>query len=144
MIYQTDSAEETKSLAYNLAKKYKNGAILALSGELGAGKTVFAQGLAAGLGITNQLISPTFILIRQYPLPHNPTKYLFHIDLYRLDNPSQINSLGLEEIWADPANIILIEWAEKLGPLLPKKAVVIKIEKINQDSRRITVDADAL
>lgn len=144
MIYQTNSAEETKGIAYNLAKKYAGGAILALSGELGAGKTVFAQGFAAGLGIADRLISPTFILIRQYPLPFSPAKHLFHIDLYRLDNPSQINSLGLEEIFADPANIILIEWAEKLGPLLPKNAIVIKIEKINQDSRKITVDASAL
>lgn len=122
----TSSSEETKQFAANLAKKFNRG-ILALSGELGSGKTTFAQGFARGLGIKEKIISPTFIIIRQYP-----TNF-YHIDLYRVEN---FQELGLEEILANPNNIVLIEWAEKIKDL-PKNTKKITIEKLEGDKRLI-------
>ncbi len=133
----TKSEKETKNLAAKLAKELK-GRIIALSGELGAGKTTFVQGFAKGLGIKEKIISPTYILIRQHQIP-NSTKNLFHIDLYRLEEKSDILSLGLEEIFSDSNNIVVIEWAEKLETL-PKNAFKIKIHKIAKDKRRIEIN----
>ena len=135
----THSATETQELAKNLAQKCRDGAIIALSGPLGAGKTAFTQGFAQGLGISERLISPTFILMRQYNIPNHPHGKLFHIDLYRLENAEEIESLGLEEIFANPQNITLIEWAEKLGQKLPPKAIKIKIKILSKNSREIEV-----
>lgn len=135
--YISSSAEETKQIAENLAKNTK-ASVFALSGELGAGKTIFVQGFAKGLGIKDKIISPTFVLIRQHPVS-NTKKVLYHIDLYRLEDLNDIKSLGLEEIWSNPDHIVLIEWAEKIEKALPEKTVKIMIEKINADKRLITI-----
>ncbi len=135
--YITKSAQETKKIARGLASKVKQGTV-ALSGELGAGKTTFVQGFAEGLGISDKIISPTFVLIRQHKIPESGNM-LYHIDLYRLEDSSQLQSLGLEEIFFDPNNLILIEWAEKAESLLPKKSIKISLEKIDEEKRKITV-----
>ncbi len=137
--YTTNCAEETQKIAHKIAKKIKNGAILALIGDLGSGKTTFTQGFAKGLGIKEKVISPTFILMRQYSLPGSPKAKLFHIDLYRFENIKEIESLGLNEIFSNPKNIILIEWAEKLGKLLPKQAVKIYFTHTFESGRKIEV-----
>lgn len=136
MQYITNSEKETRSLAKNLAKKL--GGIIALTGNLGAGKTTFVQGFAKGLGIKEKIISPTFVLIRQHKIP-NLSKTLFHIDLYRLDSISNITNLGLEEIINNPKNIVLIEWAEKIKDFLPKNAIWIIFETLKTNQRKITV-----
>ena len=138
-VYTTNSADETQKLAKKLAKKYQNGAILALVGPLGSGKTTFTQGFAQGLGIKNRILSPTFILKRQYHLPQNHDGQLFHIDLYRLDEIKQLEALGLSEIFTNPKNIVLIEWAEKLGKLLPPKSIIVKFKQISENVREIEV-----
>lgn len=135
--YISNSEEETKSIAAKLAKVSKNN-IFALTGELGAGKTIFAQGFAKGLGIKDKIISPTFVLIRQHPI-FGTKKILYHIDLYRLDNTTGLKHLGLEEIWSDPNNIVLIEWAEKCT-LLPTNAIQINITKLKESQRVITIN----
>lgn len=132
----TNSPAETKKFAKSLAKKLK-GNIIALSGDLGAGKTVFAQGFAEGLGIKDKIISPTFILMRQHKIP-NSNNIFYHIDLYRLADKNQIAALGLEDIFSDPKNIILIEWAERLENL-PTDTVKIKIKKVSEKTRRINI-----
>jgi tRNA threonylcarbamoyladenosine biosynthesis protein TsaE len=137
MIYKTNSIVETKKLAKDLAKKYQRGGILALSGPLGSGKTTFVQGFAKGLGIKQRLISPSFILMREYPLLKKSSGKLFHIDLYRLEKAKEIKNLGLEEIFQNPQNIVLIEWAEKLGKNLPQKTVYINFKIISENSREI-------
>src|SRR3989304_1888357 len=116
--YISNSDTQTKEIAAKLAKKSKSH-VFALSGELGAGKTTFVQGFAQGLGIKEKIISPTFVLIRQHHIP-NTKKVLFHIDLYRLENITDLKSLGLEEILSNPNNIVLIEWAEKIKDTLPE------------------------
>lgn len=135
--YLTYSEKETKSLAKKLAKNF-NGGVIGLFGELGAGKTMFTQGFAKGLGIKEKIISPTFVLIRQHKIP-NTEKKIFHIDLYRLENMDEIKFLGLEEIWSDPKNIILIEWADKIKKILPKNTTKITIEKLEGNKRLITI-----
>lgn len=134
--YVSSSEDKTKQIAEDLAKKTKN-RIFALTGELGAGKTIFVQGFAKGLGVKDKIISPTFVLIRQHPIP-NTLRILYHIDLYRLEDIKSLVSLGLEEILQDPNNIVLIEWAEKAGELLPKDTVQIDISKKYQQ-RVITI-----
>lgn len=133
----TNSQEETKSFAKNLAKKI-NGGVIALSGELGAGKTTFVQGFAEGLGIKDKIISPTFVLVRQHNIP-NTSSILYHIDLYRLEDQLSINSIGLEDFISDPKNIVIIEWSEKLEKL-PKGTIKISIQKSGPTKRRISLN----
>jgi tRNA threonylcarbamoyladenosine biosynthesis protein TsaE len=136
--YESSSAEQTKQIAEELAKN-TTGNIFALNGELGAGKTIFVQGFARGLGIKDKIISPTFVLMRQHYIPAQK-KVLYHIDLYRLENLKDIKNLGLEEIWSDQNSIVLIEWAEKIKTLLPKNTVTIRLEKTAEDKRLITIE----
>lgn len=139
MKFISHNPQETQQIAKKLAQKYRQGKVLALIGPLGAGKTTFTQGFAQGLKIQNRLISPTFVLMRQYQLPQNPQGKLFHIDLYRLDNISQIDDLGLSEIFANPKNIVLIEWAEKLKKL-PENTVTISFKTLSANSREIEIE----
>lgn len=135
--YQTFSEKETKNLAEKLAKKTSHG-VVALTGEMGAGKTIFVQGFAKGLGIKEKIISPTFVLIRQHKIP-GTKKTLYHIDLYRLKKAEDLQDLGLEEIISNPNNLVLVEWAEKLDKLLLKDAVKINIGKEGGQRRIITI-----
>ncbi len=142
----TTSAEETEEFANKFAKKYKrsfstnkSGVIIALSGPLGAGKTTFIQGFAKGLGIKSKLTSPTFILVKEYPLPFRSDAKLYHIDLYRLESPQQLLDLGLKDLFDDSKNIILIEWAEKLINLWGKPVVKINLEYLSEFKRKMTI-----
>lgn len=134
--YKSNSQQETKKIAEDFARLTKAN-IFALTGELGAGKTVFVQGFAKGLGITEKIISPTFVLIYQHQIPKDK-RTLYHIDLYRLGRIEDFKQLGLNEISSDQRNIVLIEWAEKLKEL-PKKSVKINITKDGDLNRIITI-----
>lgn len=137
MQYITNSEKETKKLAKSLAKDFE-GRVIALSGELGAGKTTFVQGFAKGLGIKEKIISPTFVLIRQHKIPKS-SKTLYHIDLYRLKGAEDLKELGLEEILSNPNAIILIEWPEKMEQLLAKNTVKITITTKSNHERIIRI-----
>ncbi len=133
----TKSAKETKALGKKLAadlKKKQQGAVVALIGELGAGKTTFTQGFAKGLGIKDRIVSPTFILMRKY-------ENFYHVDLYRLEEnvENEVVNLGLTDIWGKPGNIVIIEWAEKIRKILPKSAIRIKFEQLGQNKRKVTI-----
>lgn len=121
-IVRTSSADETESLGRILGALLGPGDVVALSGELGAGKTVLVRGIVAGTGSPARVASPTFTLIREYagPLP------VFHADLYRIDTPGQLVDLGLEELF-DRGGIVVIEWAERAGALLPREHLWISI-----------------
>jgi len=140
--YISKSPEETKKFAMDLANKFPKG-VIALSGELGSGKTTFVQGFAEGLGIKEKIISPTFVLIRQHPIPKTKKNLpagrqaLFHIDLYRLESVD-VEILGIDEIIRNPNNIVLIEWAEKIKHLLPKNTYWILLEVVEDNTRTIT------
>lgn len=150
-LFITHNYLETQKIAQEFAKKLKGGEVIALYGELGAGKTTFIQGLAKGLGIEKRIISPTFIIVRTYEIKLKTQssklkattqylKFFYHIDLYRVEGQHDIEGLGIEEIVNDPNSIIAIEWAEKLGKLLPKKRVDIYFDYISESKRRIIIN----
>jgi len=141
MKYISYSDIETKQIAENFARNLKSN-IIALTGELGAGKTTFTQGFAKGLGINDKIISPTFVLVRQHkiPTPVGRAYYsgiFYHIDLYRLENIKDLKQLGLEEFWSNPENIVLIEWAEKIKASLPKNTIWISFKSMSSNQREI-------
>lgn len=141
-VFTTNSAAETKKLAGQILKRLKTNTI-GLMGELGSGKTTFVQGLAQALGIKKRVISPSFILIRQYKIPKSPVtchlSHVYHIDLYRLSGKINVSSLGLPEIWEDKANLVIIEWAEKIKDKLPENCLIIKFEDLGENKRRIVI-----
>ena len=135
----TLSPAETIELAAQLVHKVKNGQILALSGDLGTGKTHFVKGLALGLGIKQTINSPTFVVLKKYPLPkpHGQIKYLIHLDCYRLNSAEELLDLGWDEFINDPTNLVVVEWAEKIKSALPTKARWIKFKSLSENKRQI-------
>ncbi len=136
-IFKSNSSDQTKDIANKLAERFRNGGIIALSGRLGAGKTTFAQGFARGLGIEDKIISPTYLIIRQYRIP-GQTNFFYHIDLYRLEDIN-LKETGLSEIFGELSNIVLIEWADKILQDLPDSAEKIKLKKISENRHEIQV-----
>lgn len=134
-------------IATGAVKKARTGGslIIALSGELGSGKTTFVQGLAEGFGIKQRIISPTFILVRRYEIGISnqelSVKSFYHIDLYRLETSpeAEVRNLGMDDIWRNSENIVVIEWAERIKNIVPKGAIWINFEHLREESRRITV-----
>lgn len=146
-IFITNSFEETQKIGEEFAKKLIGGGVVALHGDLGGGKTTFTQGIARGLGIKNRIISPTFIVLRTYKLKTENlkqkttlknSKLFYHIDLYRIETKNDIEGLGIDEILKNKDNIVVIEWAERLGNLLPKQRIDVYFEYINENKRKIT------
>jgi tRNA threonylcarbamoyladenosine biosynthesis protein TsaE len=134
----THSHQETFDLGYSIGQSLQRPQIFFLEGNLGTGKTVFAKGLVCGLGLADpdDVPSPSFTLINEYPLRFK----VYHIDLYRLDTLRDMQSLDLEEIFAEPA-VILVEWAEKV-PLQAfgvEQAVRVKIEDLGGNDRKIEI-----
>lgn len=133
----TNSALETKKLAREIVKKIKLPAILALYGDLGSGKTTFVTGLAEGLGINHRVLSPTFVIERIYPFGNN--QELHHLDLYRLENNTDIDFLDPAVLFKHDNYLVVIEWPEKIERLLPKETLKIKFEHLTGDKRKITL-----
>lgn len=132
----THHPNETEQLGVDLAKNLRPGDVVALYGHLGSGKTTFVRGLAKALGIAQPVRSPTFTLIYEYPLPDELGR-LFHIDLYRLENPEDVLQLGLEELI--PAGITVIEWADRAIGLLPDERTEVHFEVLQDQERSITI-----
>jgi len=138
----THSSEETQAVGRDFTKEIKPGAVIALYGNLGAGKTTFVQGFARGLGIKRRIISPTFIIVRTYQVTNHTSwvKSFYHIDLYRVRNEHDLQSIGLQEILQEKNVIVVIEWPEKSGLLLPEKRMNIRFETLGENERKITVE----
>lgn len=134
--FVSKSAEETREFAKKFAGQFLDGGIIALSGYLGAGKTTFSQGFAEGLNIDDRIISPTFLIIRQYPIP-GKKNYFYHIDLYRMENIDLKNS-GLEEILSEPSNVVLIEWADKILEYLPETVKRVNLKRVSENIHEIS------
>ncbi|MFA5083850.1 MAG: tRNA (adenosine(37)-N6)-threonylcarbamoyltransferase complex ATPase subunit type 1 TsaE [Candidatus Paceibacterota bacterium] len=136
------SSRETKKNAKILAaeilsRSFKPSAlVIGLSGDLGAGKTTFIQGFAKGLGIKNKVLSPTFVIFKRFKIHDSRFKNLYHIDCYRLRKPKELLDLGFEEIINNPRNIVLIEWADKIKKILPKKTIRIEFEYGKKENER--------
>jgi tRNA threonylcarbamoyl adenosine modification protein YjeE len=114
--------------------------LVALSGDLGAGKTALSQAVARALGVQGAVISPTFVIMKIYDTKHPAYKRLVHIDAYRLESSSELERLGWRELLADPANLILIEWPEKVPEAIPSGALRVTLSHVNDDEREIELD----
>ena len=128
----TCTATATRVFGRKLAARLRAGDVVALTGELGAGKTCLSQGIAAGLGVRTAVTSPTFTLINE----HRGRLPLYHMDLYRLDSPVQALAIGIEE-YLDGDGVTLIEWAEKITDLLPPRTIHIRLKILSNGSRQI-------
>ena len=128
----TESPEQTWALAAQLASQIRPGTVIALHGELGAGKTCFVQGLGFAMGVRKPMTSPTFTIANEYETP----KGLFvHMDLYRLGSPDELLALGFEQTLRDGA-IIAVEWPDRAGDTLPPDTIHVKIELLQQGEAR--------
>lgn len=127
---------ETIAFGKAFAKDVRPGTVLALTGDLGTGKTTFIKGLALGLGLKDQdeVKSPTFALMHVY----DARMPIYHFDLYRLDTVKEIQAIGFDELVSDPSAVTVIEWAEKAGVLLPPGALRLSFEQAGENSRRIS------
>lgn len=154
------SEKQTFNLGKKLAQQLKGGEVLALIGELGAGKTVLVKGIAKGLGIKKIITSPTFVLMKIYEIqatsykftPHNPSKAricvglqankLVHIDCYRIKNPQEIVDIGATEYFGQKDTVVVIEWADIIKKILPKDRLEIEISLKGEKGRKIVVKQD--
>lgn len=134
--FETHSEEETIALGRKLAGELPKRGVVLLIGNLGAGKTTLAKGIISGLGAADpeDVASPTFTLIHEY----NDGR-LFHIDLYRLDTPAQIATLGLDELF-DRDAVMLVEWGERFPDLFPAKRIEIHLQPLADSIRQITIN----
>lgn len=135
LTFRTDCAEATQRLAARLGPYLRAGDVVALYGDLGAGKTCFVQGLAVGMGIHEHVTSPTFILVRT----HRGTPALCHADAYRLQSPEELEDLGLEDLLAEA--VLAIEWAEKIREALPADRIEVSFRILDDDGRELTLCA---
>ncbi|MBI4635907.1 MAG: tRNA (adenosine(37)-N6)-threonylcarbamoyltransferase complex ATPase subunit type 1 TsaE [Candidatus Rokubacteria bacterium] len=130
----SSSAEETAAAGERLGKTLGPGAVVALTGELGAGKTCFIQGVARGLGVTARATSPTFVLVNEYRgrLP------VHHVDAYRTRSLAELQDLGLDELF-DGDGVTLVEWADRLLALLPARTIHVRITGVGAEPRAIVI-----
>ena len=138
MIFLCESIEETQKVAKNLAKKVLPGSVIALIGELGAGKTTFTKGFAKQMGIKDHVTSPTFKLVSEY----RGKKYVLnHVDAYRMEGPNDFLNIGGEEYLTSKNSITIIEWGDLLVDLLSTETITVHFQriKIPRDSRRIEI-----
>jgi len=147
--YQSYSSAGTKRFGERIARKIaKSGArnaakgafVIALTGDLGSGKTTFVQGFLRGLGVKKRATSPTFIIFRRFAVKSHGHKSMvssvYHVDAYRLKKAKDLSALGFKEILDDPKNIVLIEWAEKIKKILPKNAFWLKFSHGKKENER--------
>jgi tRNA threonylcarbamoyladenosine biosynthesis protein TsaE len=130
----TASVKETQSLAKKIAKVLRGGEVFALTGDLGAGKTAFVQGLAQGLGIRRPVTSPSFVILKEYQAD---VLKLYHFDFYRISSIEEAFDLGLEEVLAGKKNVVLVEWPEKAPEALPEEKIEIKFDILSENMRSL-------
>lgn len=147
LMFLSQSPKETKALAqifFSQFKSFDKPLILALSGNLGAGKTTFTQGLAKALGVKDRVVSPTFVVMKSFPIPGrlplavSRKRFFWHIDCWRLSK-QDFEYLGLKEILKNSSNIVCLEWAERVKKLLPKNALWLEFEHLGEDKRKIKI-----
>jgi tRNA threonylcarbamoyladenosine biosynthesis protein TsaE len=151
-VFHSFSSEETKTFGAEMAESLiahrsaqsARALVIALRGDLGAGKTTFTQGFFRGLGIRRNPISPTFVIMRRYKVPADRKSQvasriidIYHFDAYRLKKAEDAAVLEIDQILADPKNIILIEWPEQIKKILPKDAVWLEFEYGQKENERV-------
>ena len=151
--FNTKNSEQTQKLGEMLAEEFNNGGMICLSGELGAGKTTFTQGFLKGLGVSGPYTSPTFVVMKEYKkeisnfklqIPNksqnskSKIQNIYHIDAYRV-GADDVLALGWEEISGNKNNVIIIEWAERISGIIPKDALWINFEWVDENERKIVI-----
>lgn len=133
-----------RELSRALGRQLRTGDAVLLHGDLGAGKTTLTQGIAEGLGIHTPVQSPTFTLMSEYPamLGDGTTATLYHLDLYRLDDPEELGDIGWEEVIAPVSGITVVEWPERAGHWLPERFILISIAWRDPESRQVTITSE--
>ena len=136
-VFTTQSAEETIQRGREIGASLKPPALILLSGELGAGKTTLTKGIASGLGAASEeeVTSPTFTLVHKY----DRGTRVYHVDLYRIADPHDFETLGLEDVFGEHA-VVIVEWPEKFALRTDWPALRIHLEHVSEDTRRITID----
>ena len=133
----TNSEQETFNLAVKYASELQGGEVVALQGDLGAGKTVFVKGLAQKLGIKGNISSPTFVLMKVYRTDHSSIKYFCHVDAYRIRSEEDLLAIGLQDYLNREDTVVVLEWAEKVGEILPKNRKKIEIKHTSETQREL-------
>lgn len=146
---KTTSSIQTKKIAGLLAREIlkggflispKSALVLALKGNLGAGKTTFVQGFLRGAGIRKKITSPTFTIVKSYKVKiYKDYKKIYHIDCYRIYKSKDISNIGIKEILNNSGNVVLIEWPERIKRMLPKTAITIKLKYGRKENERIII-----
>lgn len=157
----TKTAKQTRAIGAwavkNIEPNSKKAIIIALMGDLGSGKTTFAQGFGKAMGIKEKILSPTFVVMKKFQTATNSLQltgknckpkalncklksYFYHIDCYRIKDKQELLTLGFEEIISDNKNIVLIEWADRIKKILPKDTIFIKFKFIDKNIREIDID----
>ena len=131
----THSPEETIEFAQKIGSLLKGGDIIAYKGGLGAGKTTFTRGLAIGMGLPDEVISPTFTLVNEYAGDIS----LYHFDMYRIMNCDELETTGFYDYMSDD-NVLAIEWSENISDALPKETIYIELTRIDDDTREIVIN----
>jgi tRNA threonylcarbamoyladenosine biosynthesis protein TsaE len=139
MEFISHNEEDTKEFAKTIAKMVKPGEVLALKGDLGSGKTTFTKYLAEALGVVKIVTSPTFVILKRYPIL-NSDKFdqLVHIDCYRLSSAADLESIGFFEFLEDERNLIVVEWPESIIPILKDKVLLLEFGYLSENERIIT------
>lgn len=144
----SQSADDTRAIAVRFADRIRDAMtgrttalVVALKGDLGAGKTTFTQGVASALGIASTPKSPTFLLAKEYPIPDTPYS-LWHLDCYRLKSRAELVTIDLHHIFEDPLNIICIEWPENIADGFPRDHIEVHFVHGGGDKRSITISPE--
>ena len=134
--FKSDAPARTAELARRLAGVLRPGTVICLDGDLGAGKTLFVQNLAASLGVQGEVTSPTFNLMNVYEDGRLP---LVHFDLYRLEQEYELDEIGFYDYAENPDGLVLIEWAEKFPECLPENHIALQIQRTDVENERVLV-----
>lgn len=138
--FVSHSAEQTQRLGAHLGALLRGGDIVCLWGDLGAGKTCLAQGIGRGWGVKEPLISPSFVLMREYSRPGDNLR-LYHIDLYRISGSEEALGLGIDDVLGAPDATCVIEWAERIQELLPSEHLWIRLQIVDHTRRTLSFTA---
>jgi tRNA threonylcarbamoyladenosine biosynthesis protein TsaE len=136
---QSKNIKDTQKVAHDLVASLDGASLIALMGNLGAGKTVFVKALAEALGVKDNVTSPTFVLMKIYDTKHDIIKKLVHVDCYRLEGKEDLVDIGLSEYIEDPNTLVVVEWADKISNL-PEQRIKISIQNLGKDARLIEID----
>jgi len=139
MFFTSLQPESTVEFGKQIASLLKPGMVVALDGDLGTGKTVISRGIARGLGVTSPVTSPTFTVAQEYPLPGN--RFLYHLDMYRIDDENSALAFGIDEFLFAPNAITIIEWPERISELLTadQRLLMIHLRHVNEMQRRLEI-----